>query len=136
MVDGFSTFVVCRERFTLVTVFRYLLSSIHLSKLQHSIITGDISPACGIYVLHSTCLCNSHTSTSRLKDWGLDVKGRYIVSILDIVCMAAFISSLFALFMTFPVKMHEFLLQDYFAFSVEAGEDTWYQVIQSVVEML
>jgi hypothetical protein len=84
MVLPTSALVVCRESFALVTVFRRLLSTIHLSKLQPSIVTGDISPACGIYVFHSTCLCNSHTSTSGLKDRGLEIKAdtlyRYLTS--------------------------------------------------------
>jgi hypothetical protein len=46
----------------------------------------------------------------RVEGSGAGDKGRYIVSIFDIVCMAAFISSLFTLLMTLPIKMYEVLL--------------------------
>ncbi len=77
------------------------------------IVTGDISPACGIFVFHSSCLCTPKCLDLGVKGTGDGDRGRYVVSILDIVCMAASISSSFTRLVAFPHNLYEVLLQDY-----------------------
>jgi hypothetical protein len=72
------------------------------SSSQH-IVTGDISPACGIFVFHSSCLCTPDFLELKVKGTGDCGRGRYVVSILGIVCMATFISSSFARLAAFPI---------------------------------
>jgi hypothetical protein len=77
------------------------------------VVTGDISPACGIFVFHSSCLCTPDFLELKVKGTGDGGRGRYVVSILDIVCMATFISSSFARLAAFPHNLYEVLLQNY-----------------------
>jgi hypothetical protein len=52
----------------------YVLRTLHLSKLQPSIVTGGISPACGIFVFHSSCLCTPKFLDLRVKAQGMAIE--------------------------------------------------------------